>query len=39
MRRKCLEINNSYVIILKNASHCTAVLKLNAKQKAFHTGR
>lgn len=38
MRWKCLDINNSYVIMLKNAAHCTTVLKFNAKQKAFHIG-
>lgn len=38
MRWKCIDINNSCVIILKSTAHCTTVLKLNAKQKAFHTG-
>lgn len=35
MRWKCIEINNSYVIILMNTAHCINVLKLNAKQKAL----
>lgn len=35
MRWKYIEINHSYVIILKNTAHCTTILKLNTKQKAL----